>query len=62
MTEAEVYERMAPIFHDVFDDDHLVVKPATVAADVDGWDSLTHIRLVVALEQAFHLSKTLAKW
>lgn len=55
MTESEVYVRMAPIFHDVFDDDSIAVKAETVAADVDGWDSLAHIRLIVALEQAFHV-------
>jgi acyl carrier protein len=60
-TEAEVYERMKPIFADVFDDDGIVIKPTTVAADVDGWDSLAHIRLVVALEQAFHVRFTAAE-
>jgi acyl carrier protein len=61
MTETEVYDRMAPIFHDVFDDDSIVVKPGTVAADVDGWDSLAHIRLVVAFEQAFYVRFTAAE-
>lgn len=53
MNEVEVYERMIPIFQDVFDDDTLVVQASTTASDVDGWDSLAHIRLIVALEQAF---------
>jgi acyl carrier protein len=61
MTQAEVYARLTPIFHDVFDDESIVVKPTTVAADVDGWDSLAHIRLVVALEQAFHVRFTAAE-
>ncbi|SEE30986.1 MULTISPECIES: acyl carrier protein [Bradyrhizobium] len=61
MTEAEIYERMKPVFADVFDDDGIVIKPTTVAADVDGWDSLAHIRLVVALEQAFHVRFTAAE-
>ena len=52
---------MTPIFHDVFDDDSIVVKPTMVAADVDGWDSLAHIRLVVAFEQEFHVRFTAAE-
>lgn len=55
MTEIEVYERMIPIFQDVFDDDTLMVQASTAASDVDGWDSLAHIRLIVALEQAFQV-------
>lgn len=55
MNEVEVYERMIPIFQDVFDDDTLAVQATTVASDVDGWDSLAHIRLIVALEQAFQV-------
>ena len=53
MMESDVIEKMNPIFQDVFDDETIVVTPATVAADVEGWDSLAHIRLIVALEQAF---------
>jgi acyl carrier protein len=55
MTESEIFERMTPIFCDVFDDDAIVVKSTMVADDVDGWDSLAHIRLIVALEQEFHV-------
>ncbi|MFM9975212.1 MAG: acyl carrier protein [Beijerinckiaceae bacterium] len=55
MTEADIFERMTPIFCDVFDDDTIVVKSTMVADDVDGWDSLAHIRLIVALEQEFHV-------
>ena len=40
---------------EVFDDDDLTISSSTAAADVDGWDSLAHIRLVVAIERAFDL-------
>jgi len=43
------------IFVDVFDDDSLVLKPEITADDVDGWDSLSHIRLVISVEKAFGL-------
>lgn len=55
MTEPEIYQRLGPIFHDVFDDDSIIVKPTLIAADVQEWDSLAHIRLIVAIEQAFHV-------
>ena len=41
------------IFENVFDEDDLVITPKTSAADVDGWDSLTHIRLILTVEKAF---------
>ncbi len=61
MVESDVYERMLPIFCDVFDDDSIVVTPKLQAADVDGWDSLAHIRLIVALEQEFGVKFTAAE-
>ena len=53
MQQTEIYEKLTGIFRDVFDEDDLSVTPATTADDVDGWDSLTHIRLVLAVSKAF---------
>lgn len=53
MTEAEILSALHPIFQDVFDDDDIVIDPDTTAEDVDGWDSLAHVNLVVAAEQRF---------
>jgi acyl carrier protein len=53
METAQVYDRLTQIFHDVFDDDELVVTPNLTADDVDEWDSLSHIRLVLSVEKAF---------
>jgi len=39
------------IFHDVFDDDTIVLRPGLSAADVDGWDSLAHVRLLLTIER-----------
>ncbi len=50
-----IVEQLTPIFRDVFDDDELVVEATMTADDVDEWDSLAHIRLIVAIEQAFKL-------
>jgi acyl carrier protein len=40
----------------VFDDDELEATPDLTASDVEGWDSLKHIRLVLSVEKAFHIS------
>lgn len=40
---------------DVLDLDELTITEATTAKDVEGWDSLSHIRLVVAIEQGFRV-------
>lgn len=47
----EIYDTLTGIFRDVFDDDALALTSTMTAADVDEWDSLTHIRLIVAVEQ-----------
>ncbi len=46
---------LQPIFQEVFDDDDLIIELTTAAKDVDGWDSLAHIRLVVAIERALDM-------
>ena len=51
----EIYERLNDIFRDVFDDDSLSVTPATTAADIEDWDSLSHITLVSAVEDEFRM-------
>lgn len=53
MTDAEIYAKLNPIFRDVFDADDLVIKPEMTAKDVDGWDSLSHVRLGLTVERAF---------
>jgi acyl carrier protein len=41
------------VFRRVFDDDELVITEATSAADIDGWDSMAHINLIIAVEKRF---------
>lgn len=53
MTDPLVRSRLERVFHDVFDDDSLVLRPDMTAADVDGWDSLEHINLIIAVEREF---------
>jgi acyl carrier protein len=55
MDEPQIYGRLATIFQDVFDEDSITVTPQLSAKDVDGWDSLTHIRLMLTVEKAFKI-------
>ena len=52
MTREEVYERLTSVFEDVFEDD-IALSDSTTAADVPGWDSISHITLLVCIEQEF---------
>jgi acyl carrier protein len=61
MQEPEVYQKLSGIFHDVFDDDSIVVRPELTADDVDEWDSLSHIRLVLRVEKAFDVKFSAAE-
>jgi acyl carrier protein len=53
METIEIYPKLTRIFHEVFDDSSIVLRPDLTAADVDDWDSLTHIRLMLTVERAF---------
>lgn len=56
MDRTEIFERLNDIFREVFDDDSITVTDTSVAADIDGWDSLTHITLLSAVEDEFGIS------
>lgn len=53
MSREEVFERVTDIFRDVFDDDELVISDSTNSEDIEDWDSLEHIQLIVAMEKEF---------
>jgi len=57
----EVLEELSPIFKNVFDDDNLIVSPSTKASDIIGWDSLAHIRLIVAIEKNYGIKFSAAE-
>ena len=56
-----VKERLEIIFQDIFDDPSLKLRESMTAADVEGWDSLSHINLIVAVEKAFKIRMTTAE-
>lgn len=49
----EFRTKVQNVFREVFDDDKLEIFDAMQAKDVQGWDSLTHITLIMTLEDAF---------
>ena len=55
MDEPQIYARLTEIFEDVFDEDSMNITPELSAKDVAGWDSLTHIRLLLSVEKAFKI-------
>lgn len=50
-----VMNDLIPIFQNVFENDELVIDQNTTSADVEGWDSLAHIRLIVSIERALNI-------
>jgi len=50
---SDTLNRLKQVFFDVFDDDEIDVSRGTTAADVDDWDSLMHVNLVLATEREF---------
>jgi acyl carrier protein len=53
MTEAEIYAILTDIFRDAFADNKMILTPELSARDVQGWDSLKQITIVVATERKF---------
>jgi acyl carrier protein len=53
--EMQIRARLTEIFEDVFDEDSIEITPELSAKDIDGWDSLTHIRLILTIERAFKI-------
>ncbi len=53
MEKEEIYEKLNNVFRDIFDDESIVVKPETTSKDIEDWDSLEHINLIVAIENEF---------
>ena len=56
MNRTEILEKLNEVFHDVFDNNDIVVTEQTNANDIEGWDSLIHITLISAVEDEFDVS------
>lgn len=53
MSREEVFEKLNEVFQDVFDDEEIIVTDTTTSDDIEDWDSLEHINLIVAVENCF---------
>ena len=53
MSRDDILKKVTAIFHDVFDDEGIVLTDTTTTADIEDWDSLTHITLIGEVESAF---------
>ena len=50
MQNDHLYRQLTAIFRDVFDDDSIELTPETTASDIQGWDSVAHVDLIVSIE------------
>lgn len=65
MEKAEVLAKVQEIFQDVLDNEDIELNYETTADDIDEWDSLSHIQLIVAIEKEFRVkftSKEIMSW
>ena len=59
MEKNEIVEVIAGTVRDIMDDKSLVISEDTAPEDVDGWDSVTHVNLVTALEEKYDVKLSL---
>ena len=65
MERNEILKRVEEIFREELEQEDLVLTDGTTADDVDGWDSLSHVQLVAAMEEAFGIefkSREILSW
>ena len=60
MNRTEIMAKLNEIFCDVFDDEDIVLTDATNSDDIEDWDSLEQINLLVAIEKQFSIKFSLA--
>ena len=58
MERSEIFKKVNEIFCDDFDNEDTVLNDDTTADDVEEWDSLSHVQLIVAIEKAFGIKFT----
>jgi acyl carrier protein len=51
MEREELFKKVQDIFRDIFDDETLKINDSTNSSDIEDWDSLNHINLIVAIEK-----------
>lgn len=65
MEKSQILDEVQAIFREVLDNEEIVLANETTADDIEAWDSLTHIQLIVAIEKHFKIkftSKEILSW
>ena len=65
MEKSQILDEVQAIFREVLDNEEIVLVNETTADDIEEWDSLTHIQLIVAIEKHFKIkftSKEILSW
>ncbi len=65
MERNDILKRVEEIFREELEQENLVLTDDTTAEDVEGWDSLSHIQLVAAMEESFGIefkSREILSW
>lgn len=65
MNREEIVDHVSQVFADTLDEENIKLTESTTADDVEGWDSLTHVQLVVAVEKKFKIrfsAKEIQSW
>lgn len=55
METKEILRELDTIFRDILKNENIALTPATTAKDVEGWDSLTNMRLITAIEKHYNI-------
>ena len=61
MSRKKLLQGVSEVFRDVFDDDTISVTDTTTANDIEDWDSLEHINLILAIEARFGMKFTMGE-
>jgi acyl carrier protein len=65
MKREDIIKDVTDIFKDTLDNDSITLSDTTTAGEIEEWDSLTHIQLVVGIEKKFKIrftSKEIQSW
>jgi len=54
-TQEQILEKLTLVFRDVLDDETLTLTPTTTANDIEDWDSLSQIKIILACEKMFDI-------
>ena len=53
ITDQEIYTKLTATFHEIFQEETIVLHPETSESDIAGWDSFSNASLIAAIEKEF---------